>query len=111
FYLFQLGLPEEDSEEFKKMSQVLQKEVQKFYLTGEVSIESWLNQFKTDGDEAVLSSWVQENKAIGSIPWLAKNESITKTFTFVYYSLNLVLDAMSNVSLKILLEKMGNKLQ
>ena len=86
FYRSQLGLPEKDSKEFQGMSEELQVQMQRFYLTDGMDVNSWLKTFDSDGAHC------------NSAPkCLDEAEAIQASFMFVYDSLYQVLDEMARI--------------
>ncbi|CAB3991261.1 interferon-inducible GTPase 5-like [Paramuricea clavata] len=87
FYRSQLEFPENNSEEFKMLTENLQKRVEKFYLKPDQPVLSWLKSF----DEGNA----YDIKMYG--PFMVTN----KPFKFVHKFLNLVLDDMEETALEI----------
>lgn len=107
FYRFQLGFPKQGSEEFQIMSQGLQNKVQRFYLTSEINVESWLRKFNTevsDQDTECVDEGMACVEEEESLSWLNVSEAIKAPYKFVSNSLNHVLDEMKEIAIEILKE-------
>jgi hypothetical protein len=95
FYRSQLGFPEKDSKEFQEMSEELQRQVERFYLPVNTDVNSWLEEF--DGDDT-------DGNTSASDEGKADVTMLDSPYSFVYLSLNCVLNTMNEVALNILNE-------
>jgi hypothetical protein len=89
------------------MSQGLQNKVQRFYLTSEINVESWLRKFNTevsDQDTECVDEGMACVEEEESLSWLDVSEAIKAPYKFVSNSLNHVLDEMKEIAIEILKE-------
>ncbi|XP_028404298.1 interferon-inducible GTPase 1-like [Dendronephthya gigantea] len=90
FFRSQLGFPEKDSEQFQEMSPAHKEAIKKFYFEPDSDVESWLRSFNADCEDLLA----HVNKA---------------PYKFVFCILQIILDEMEKIALKILKEGLDPK--
>ena len=106
FYKTQLGLPEENSYEFNKLTKKTQEKVRKFCVTGAVQIGNVVRTY--DAKSAIASQVINFIPLIG--PVIAGSISFSSTYGFLKCCLNDMEEAAIEF-LDILNEKVANDIK
>ena len=105
FYRSKLGFPEKATKYFKSLSEGLQDEMRRFYLTVE-NLSKWYNRYC--GDEECRDEDNKCKEEEMSLPWLDIKLAKSKRYEFVSISLRSVLTSMEKTAVKIFKESAAN---